>query len=185
MCQGNWEEVKDKSVKFPEVDSETFGVYVGWLNIGAIDLSKEGESTPKSVYDPNMSDDERSDLYNRIIDAYAFGDMVQDETFRNALCDEIIQLADITGWNPWPIHGKRLFGKVPKQSKMVSVFIDFWFSSTLNCPWSDISEVLPKAFLVEMANAAMEEQDMTPYQRNPAERPKCFYHDHEATDKCN
>lgn len=187
MHENNWKEATEGIVRLPEVSKEEFGIYVGWLYTGIIDMTDDDDLSSKTTYNPDMRGNERRKLYKRIVDAYALGDMLRDASFRNALCSEVITLQQLVGTGPACAENvAHLFNKTPYTAKMARMFADYKLSATYDVKsFSETHTNYPPELFKVMALVVVEEQDKSPSERSPALRPKCYYHDHEEdSDKC-
>lgn len=185
-CSGEWLEAQEKTVRLPERDPISFGVYLGWLYTSEIDARDENVgdvSTPGLTYSADMPDGEYDALIGRLIDVYSLGDMLQDDGFRNAVVDDIIRFSEATNSLPsglW-IHG--IWDLVPRRSKLARLLVDY-YAADYTCFSEDV-EKIPESFVREIAKVCVEERAMLLDKRKPRNRPKCFYHDHKSkTDEC-
>lgn len=186
--RGEWREAIDKVVRLPEVDPDTFDLYLGWLYTKQIDLP----SVPAAGFrDDEALEQEEDDLLHSLINAYALGDVVADTSFRNAVVDKARDMLI-------PPHPKRvvlpgfreiteLYCRVPRRPKLSRLFVDIWvFYLADGASFAKHLQDIPTDFVAEVASICMEERTMRFADREPTRRSRCFYHEHRNdSDKCN
>ncbi len=84
--RGEWKESVQKTVRLPEVDESIFNIYLGFFYTGDIDLDMDVSANDTGA---GTTEEEKKRKFDQVILAYAFGEMTQDATFRNALVDKV------------------------------------------------------------------------------------------------
>lgn len=183
-CEKPWKEAADKIISLPEVGTVEFLIYLGWLHTGKIDAREEPDSKPYNKLE--LAENIRK-TYNPLIKAYAFGDMVQDLSFRNAIADVARNILEYPGVLPDTHQLEALYSRLPRPTKMSRLFVDAWVTGDYSkAPFTDFIPYFPPAFVAEVADVCVAEREMKRKDRIPEYRPKCFYHDHKkASNGCS
>ena len=124
-------------------------------------------------------------LSTRLIHSYALGDMLQDESFCNAIVDDMINLTESTHYFLCSRQVQEMWVKVPHSSTLVRLWVDY-FATDCNLEYfNEHGPGLPHEFLLEIAKAGLRESISSADNKRPAVRGKCYYHKHEdGKDRC-
>lgn len=181
-CHSDWKEAKERVIRLPEVAEATFAIYLGWLYTSQIELI-QGEDGEEVKYTPELATNIKSEVYDRLLDAYLLGDFIQDDNFCNAVVDRSLALCFALRMSPGHYSICKLWTRLPK-SKMARLFVDMYSAATSHVDVRHEALDLPPGFVLEIAATMIEERHMTNSKRSPANRPKCFYHEHKKDAKC-
>ncbi len=179
-CHGGWKEAKDKIIRLPEADENTFAIYTGWLYTGAIDLSTEANERAAPVYSSEIGGQEYTDIAVQLAHCYIQGDMFGDERYCNAVIDEHIQLAEGTRYLPGRPYLYRVWHILPQNSKMRGLIVDYTATELVQELFLEEAASYPSDFVLEIAKACVRERGQKNEERKPTERGKCFYHEHKS-----
>lgn len=125
-CNGEWKEAAEKTVKLPEVQPHSFGVFFGWLNTEELDFSKSAHEDAPSKYDQSMSHEAFNTIVDRIVESFIIGDMLQSPRFCNTLVDELRRLVDGTALVPArPERHPSLFNELLQNSTIRRLVVDY------------------------------------------------------------
>ncbi|KAK5164055.1 uncharacterized protein LTR77_010146 [Saxophila tyrrhenica] len=186
-CHGEWKEASEKTVRFPEVEANIFGIYMGFLYTGNIDM-RLGHAADCST-DAKPLKDLSTEHHHQILDwailAYALGEMLQDCNFRNAVVDAIKKLLGDFGHIGGVENVTSACQRASRSSKLMKLFVDTWASAGYGGkPFKDWAKEMPIDFVFDMACASVDEAAMSKQERSPYAREKCYYHDHKDGEKC-
>lgn len=185
-CTGKWREASEKLVRLPEADPHIFGVYVGWLYTGRLDLSECVNDNPLPKYKEAMPNDDFAKATLRIVDSYVLGDMLRDSRFANALVDEFARLVE--GSNLLPSHENiisAIWLKLPQGSTIGRLLVDYFAVDYDPDLFADDIDRYPADMIKEIAKAGVRDSRTPWKERLPENRGKCFYHEHnDESKKC-
>ncbi|KAK5164052.1 uncharacterized protein LTR77_010143 [Saxophila tyrrhenica] len=170
-CDGNWKEATDKVIRVPEAEPSVFQFYLAWLYTDRIDLDQN--FAIKGQYDAV----ELSQTYLSLLNAYIFGDIIQDVAFRNALIDKMLVLSKQTDKWPHPREAAKLCQSVSIGSKMVRLLADGYACTFSAETFSRELPNLPAELIKLIAALSNEERYMSNAERRPLGRLKGFYHE--------
>lgn len=181
--QKDLKEAVERAISFPEVEEHDFIVYLGWLYTGQVDLRQDSTGKPCTELKGYES---ISKAFETLVDVYAFGDMIKDASFQNAVVDYARQMLDATHLLPQrtPIH--RLYTKLRRPTKLSRLFVDAWVCESLyKAVFADSMPSYPSEFIMEIAQVCVRKRDMILDDRHPVMRSKCFYHEHkDGSEEC-
>lgn len=184
-CGGSWKESKEKSISLPETTEEIFMIYVGWLYTGNAEVYDEDEHQDL----PKASETVRSDVFDigfdNIVDSYILGDFLDDESFCNALIDNLMLLSLFTKTLPDRASIGKYWAQLPQGSGIRRLLVDLEVSyGETDCLSSD-NRHWPYDYLIELVKAYGTDRGTDGKARQPEEREKCYYHRHsEGSPKC-
>ena len=171
-----WKEATEKVIRLTDVELETFGIYLGWLYTGRLDLSDE-LSIEKLKETPNPSDEMLNELYQKHTAAYVFGDRIQDDQYCNVVSDGVRAILTLSMTLPKDRITSDLWGRLP-HSRLARLFVDGWAVGNLIPSLREKAGQFPSSFIAEIAFVSSEETEMGLQERRPRNRPKCYYHVH-------
>lgn len=161
----------------PEHKPETFSVYIQWLYSQRLH-SSEGPSVRGGVE------------YNRLLDLFILGDVLQDKNFRNVVIDGLLEKVRTECLYPAGL-AKRAFCSLPNKAPFCRLLVDFWVwaghDQWFQEPEHNDHRDAPQEFWVEVARLTMkfakerrEQKSTYPWMVDP-----CQYHEHtEGEPKC-
>lgn len=179
--RGDWKEATQKTVQLPEVKAEVFGTYLNWLYTGNVVIS----SDPNFTYNGERDESKTYIIFEHLVDAYGLGDFLQDRKFRNAVVDEVQEAVEEFG----SLNDDALLfyskGRVSMRSRLGKMIVDYYATDLDLLAFERDVETYPVEFVIEVAKVCVREQVMDLDERKPANRPKCYYHEHvDAEDAC-
>jgi len=153
-------------LKLPDDKPENIKVYVAWLYSNRIFTKPEGEVSKESSVE-----------VDGLIDAYVFGDKIQDSDFKDAIIDAIIEVSEEDGW--CYINARKIWEYTPPgaliRRYMVDTFV--WEGSE---KWLEKVSYFNQDFLIELGRALYKRiaspKDYTGV--TPFVRDSCLYHEH-------
>ncbi|TID18831.1 hypothetical protein E6O75_ATG05952 [Venturia nashicola] len=163
-------------VYLPKQKSETFDAYQRWLYSGKIDMS--GQTLSKALW--------LSCQY------YLLGDTIQDEGFRNAAIDNILDHVASSQIFPADLsYVQKVYHSTAKGSILRKLVVDFWLFGS-DPGWFDKFEdqgfqgEFPSEFWFEVSRGLVKQRveksqapSLYPWVSN-----RCQYHHHKKTLKC-
>ena len=173
-----WNEGQDRTVALADDNSEIFDLYVQWLYLSKI-LSRK----PTTNEDTKKGDRELEIL----VDAFIFGEKIQDGPFKDAIIDSMIMYTatpDRSGarWFPTKSTVDRAYEETPVGSPLRRLLVDFhvWHGSGR---WVEGTKSVE--FLNDLAKDLLDIQTM-PSKPDPtgANINSCSYHHHSDDQSC-
>ncbi|KAH9809305.1 BTB/POZ fold [Teratosphaeria destructans] len=173
-CNGGFEEAKDKIVRLPEVEPETFGCLLHWIYTGHIVVMNEEDIDATERQAPSLR-------YVALVELYALADKYGEPRLRNATIDQIIELADTTEIFPGTGVVDIACNKTSRRSNLRKVLADY-YNACAELEWLlDHQDELAAEFYFEMAMRMKEGINDSPNVNN-----KCRYHEHnDDVPKCS
>lgn len=178
-CNGEWKESVEKVIRLPEVEEETWIVYLSWLyrrDIGS--HLGVGPDTDSTTYTRETPSNDAHAVLDELIDAYAFAEMIMSADFRDGLVSEALDILVRTNDCPTAANILRLWQKIPRRSMMSRLFTDAWIGMDTQSFENALPDFTPE-FVQEFALRSMAERDLEWKSRDPSRRDKCYYHEHE------
>jgi len=161
-----WTGDDDRILKLPDDEPEDIKVYVAWLYSNRIFTKPEGEV-----------DKESSVESNGLINAYVFGDKIQDSDFKDAIIDAIIEGSEEN--DDYYINARKIWEYTPPGALIRRYMLDtFVWVGDEN--WLEDVSYFNQEFLVELGRALYKgfesPNDYTGVA--PFLRDSCLYHEH-------
>lgn len=193
--RATWREATSKIVRLPTVNATSFDIYVGWLYTGEIatgggDEDGDNDGGQTGVDGPDHDHVGRRAQFNKtmplLINCYVLGDMLLDFTFCNTVTDETLRVGEVLNLVPRPEHVQQMWEKVPHGSNHCRLYVDTLAVHCLPDYYDRAVADYPPEFVMEIAKVCVREGDtMLSRERYPANREKCYYHEHrDETDGC-
>ena len=178
---GEWKEAHEKTVTLPETRPDLFAAYLGWLYTGQLDFKEESDIK----YEKDIDRAKYRKILVNLIDAYAFGDYLQDYLLQNAVVDETLKARDGVKTGLGFDQFSYLWDHAAHNSTLMKLWVDFYAANHDPDAFDEAVPHLPHGFLVAIAKVGVRERTMNVASRLPSNRPKCYYHKHNGeADKC-
>lgn len=166
---GNWKEAEERTVRFPDLETEVFRVYLHWAYTNTISTS-----------DDNNGD---SDEYLLLAKLYVLGERLLDKAFQEAAIMAFVENADCYGANDkkhLPGEGTISFiwEHTISSSTIRDVVLDMFVDHGRT--W-DGSETIPKRFLQDYLTRLLARECFGPANRHACEHHNCMFHAYSAT----
>ena len=163
-----WTGDDGRILKLPGDKPENIKVYVAWLYSNRIFTKPEGEVDKMSSVESD-----------RLVDAYIFGDEIQDSDFKDAIIDAIIEEDEET--DSYYINARKIWEYTPPGALIRRYIVDrYVWIGTEKWLKDDVVPYLNQDFLVELGRALYEKirspKDYTG--GAPSVRDSCLYHEH-------
>ncbi|KAK1086140.1 hypothetical protein LTR33_001711 [Friedmanniomyces endolithicus] len=171
-----WQEGQDRTIPLPDDRVEVVTLYVQWAYQEKI----------LSHGHPTMAEHDRAEL-DQLIDAFAFGEKIQDGRFRDAVLDALIACAstpDTAGarWFPAISGVKRAYQGTPESSPLPRLLVDLWARHAME-KWLG-ADMLPE-FLFDLVRELLSlRQDNLPSHSSDGDLSSCVYHHHSDQRSC-
>lgn len=179
-CKNQWKEGAERIVRLPEAEPDVFAVYVCWIYTGEVDIvSKEGVcemSTPK--YSTEMPPSEYRALALQLVQCSKMADILQDQTFANAVVDEFVFLSGRSGFVPSPQIVRAAWPGPPHKSGFIRAVVDLVAVHASKESFAKHAPQYPADFVIETMQACIRDRSLTLASRGIYGRERCFYHDH-------
>lgn len=163
-----WTGDNDRILELPDDKPGSIEVYLVWLYSNRIFKKPEGEVNKDSGV-----------RFDRLIDAYIFGDKIQDSDFKDAIIDALIErdIEDITFF----IDARKIWESTPPGALIRRYMVDiFVWEGVEDWLGDDVMSYLNQDFLVELGRALYKRiispKDYTGVA--PYVRDSCLYHEH-------
>lgn len=112
---GSWRESRDKRIKLPTDRPACFDIWIQWIYSGHI-YSKRGDEMTATI---------QNEEFNLLCGAYILGDMLQDDDFKDAVLDVLIDTTLSTEPVRLPTTQARyVWENTPPQSSLRKLLID-------------------------------------------------------------
>lgn len=169
--EGGFKESKEKVIRLPEIDTESWSTYLQWIY-----------SNEVVVLNPEEIDNDGYGVKrrNRLITLYLLADAVDDLTLRNKIVDEYVKVFKST--RLWECENiSVLLNSVSESNKFRELILDFILRSSPDSAayLQEISDQLPKSFLLEVATTLLTMALDLRNMRMPTKTPACEYHEHD------
>ncbi|KAL3487612.1 hypothetical protein BJX62DRAFT_240880 [Aspergillus germanicus] len=152
---GPWTEAQTRTVRLPDDDSETVGIYVYWLYY---------DTLPAGYRDSKAE-------YLDLARAYVFGDKVLDVRFQDKVSDAIVnksRFATSGGARTLPTATvvAYIYEYSVKNAPIRRAFVDMWTQYGHHSLLQSEIDTIPRAFAVELAANTLKQQPYLSYARN-------------------
>ncbi|KAK3712638.1 hypothetical protein LTR37_009081 [Vermiconidia calcicola] len=123
-CSKNWREGREKVIRLPDHAPIAFSMYVDWRYQGVVDLW-QGDENQRTVRRDTQGNERAAGglRFDRLIDSYILGDMLQDHKFCNVLIDACFDLIEETLQIPHYGNINRIFNTSPETSKLRQLLV--------------------------------------------------------------
>lgn len=178
----DWKESEERSVSLPDVEADTFRLYLHWLYFKKLPVRREEGWEAASAE------------YLELAKAYVLGDVLQDFVFNDAVIDAMIDKSrtaeeDGARWVPADSTIVYIYNNTMKSSKVRELLLDFYVYSGHE-KWihhGATPEHLPWEFLRDLAIELLKRR--TRPSDNTTDNPTkmittCKYHHHGSKDQC-
>lgn len=113
-----WKEGREREVPLPDDDPRVVDLYTQWLYCGKV-LS----------HDPTLKSEQHSGELDLLIDAFVFGEKIQDELFRDTIIDALIMYTNTpdkqgTSWFPTGGMVRRAYEGTPAGSPLRRLLVN-------------------------------------------------------------
>lgn len=184
-CNSEWKESIEAVVRLPEIEPHVFGVYIGWLYTGCIDVSKDAEEAKDLEYKPGMEVEDDDAIRETLVSSYTLGDALLDYGFQNAIITEFIQFTETIDSLPHPREISTLWDQIVVGSTMARLLVDYMAVDFSPETFIQQADDFPSGLVLEIAKAGVRDAHLSRDDRKPKRRDKCFYHTHKHdSDKC-
>jgi hypothetical protein len=161
-----WTGDNDRILELPDDKPENIKVYVAWLYSNRIFTKPEDELDEESIV-----------KFDGLIDAYVFGEKIQDSDFKDAIIDAIIEGTEEEG--ACYTDARRIWEYTPPGALIRRYVVDIYVWKGYE-EWLEDVSYLNQDFLVELGRALYKRiespEDYTGVA--PFERDSCLYHEH-------
>lgn len=181
-CNSDWKERKEKTIRLPNTEVRTFTIFACWLYTNELDLNGTGQ---KPIWSTGMDAELRRNTWMDIYRCYVLGDFLNSAQFCNTLVDELLASAEATKKIPGPRIVLHFAGELRLTSTLGRLLIDSVATEVTKEVFMKNVDSYATAFVIEVAKVCVMERNMTLDERQPRNRPKCYYHEHkDEKDKC-
>ena len=163
-----WTGDNDRILELPDDEPENIKVYVTWLYSNRIFTKPEGEVNEES-----------GGGIDGLIDAYIFGDKIQDSDFKDAIIDALIEINKET--KTYFTDACQIWESTPPGALIRRYMVDtFVWKGDEDWLEDSIAPHLNQEFLVELGRALYKRtKSPTDYTGvTPFVRDSCLYHEH-------
>ena len=165
-------------VHLPEQPPVAFSIYLNWRYTSSIDLLDGVEDAETHTATDESTKSSRNLRYERLIQGYILGDMLQDDKFCNNMIDSYFELREATKASPSHYCINLAFDKLPDTSKLRLLIAHHLTHSTGGEAFEKaIENLLPEVWKA-MATVSVKEREIPLARKTAWARGKCFYHKH-------
>ena len=162
-----WTGDNNRILKLPDDKPENIKVYVAWLYSNHIFTKPEGEVDKESEVE-----------CDELLDAYIFGDKIQDSDFKDAIIDALIEGSEED--ETYFINARKIWESTPPGALIRRYIVDTFVWEGAEKWLEGVALHLNRDFLLELGRALYKRtkspKDYTgvaPFVRDP-----CLYHEH-------
>ncbi|KAK3703249.1 hypothetical protein LTR37_014589 [Vermiconidia calcicola] len=177
--RGEWKEVSTRSVKLPEIDSESFSTYLQWLYTNEVVVSDE-DITDEHIVKARYG--ERLPVFQRHFAAFfklaILADKLGNARLANAVVDRIILVARVVRLGPSACNIATVYSQLPESSPVRSLVVAYYATEVKAEFMTKHKEQFPYQFIFDlMVHSKKREEEKTSNTPSyPGER--CRYHQH-------
>ena len=178
--RGDWQEVSTKTVKLPEVDVESFSIYLQWLYTGEIVVSEEGLDD-----DANMRllpETERQRLGHQhhfpLLKLAVLADKLGDAQLSNNVTDAVIRVARILCIGLSPEHIRLIYEQLPENSTFRRLVVDFYKVKVRVSFLMENKAHFPADFIFDLMVDLKKDKAMSKSSAEKYPGDHCKYHQH-------
>lgn len=168
-CSRDFKEGKEKVIRMPEADPETFRSYMQWAYRGEIVVMNSQE-----IAEPN---DQSSRLQRRLGELFTLASFLGDLQLKNSVTDKIISVLKCNSSELAAPLVTHLYEHTPDECKLRRYILD-WFLYKPTGTWLETNRsLLPAAFLGDIAVGWAKVNFDRSKLIDPHTQPQCFYHE--------
>lgn len=176
-CSGNFKEAKEKLVRLPAMEVDTFKSYTHWIYTGDVVFDMD--------CDDSTTDSKHHKLFMDLVKLYIAADSLGDMRLRNSVIDRLIATEEAIKKSPGPEMITLAYEATPTGSNLRKLLVDYYLRlKGSNATWFEqYADYFPKAFLIDYVynNMARYSEEFV----RPSRKNRCKYHEHnDEVPKC-
>lgn len=173
--KGEWKESHERTVPLPDDDPKVVDLYTQWLYCGKV-LS----------HDPTLKSEQHSGELDLLVDAFVFGEKIQDALFRDTIINTLMMYTNTpdkqgTSWFPTGNTVRRAYEGTPTGSPLRRLMVNL-HNHRGNQTW--IKEENSSEFLIDLVRIMFATRP-GPNVPDTTKVVDCSYHVHHNTDPCS
>ncbi|KAK3717457.1 hypothetical protein LTR37_005847 [Vermiconidia calcicola] len=187
-CKGEWKEAKTKTIKLPEIDPDSFSIYLQWLYKSELVTVEQGCHDEAGVRD--LSGDEKFRIAGKelmaLLKLAVLADKLGDLELSNATVDALKHAMDTLDCGPGVEEIPLVYEQLPENSPIRRMMVDNYTVIVTPKYLMDNKKLFPPDFFFDlMMNLVKNEPEGIPNSQ-PYPCDKCKYHQHnDKAPKCS